>query len=121
MTSKLYNQGVKKESLEIYKKHFGHLTLLGKENARHPVRSEARPGAFAHSNLLNTHFPTSELPKTAPLEDDYIEQCIAEYTTWVAQTEKRLDLLRYSPIAESFRPTDWSSSLNKEATPHHDD
>jgi hypothetical protein len=117
MLSQSYNQRVEKERLDVYKKHFGHLALLRKENARHPMPSEAGAGVFAHSNLLNTHFPTSELPQTAPQEDDYIEQCIAEYTTWVAQTEKRLDLLRYTPIAESFRTTDWSSLLNKEATP----
>jgi hypothetical protein len=118
MTLKLYNQGVKKESLEIYKKHFGHLTLLRKDNARHPVRSEARPGAFAHSNLLNTHFPTSESPQNAPLEDDYIEQCLAEYTTWVAQTELRRSKLLL-PLTERYKTTDYSPLLNKEATTHH--
>lgn len=118
MTLQSYNQRLKKETLDVYKKHFGHLNVTKAQRRNDPRGSEAPTGRFASSNLLNTHFPTSKKPKNAPIqtEEDFIEQCLAEYTQWVAQTEKRLDKLRLPPLLNTYRPTDFSSLHDKEAT-----
>lgn len=117
MTPQSYNQRVSKERLEKYKSVFSHLNLYVRKA---PGEANGSPGIFAHSNLLNTHFPTRNKPQTALQPDDWLEIYLKEYTTWVTQTEKRLDKLRYSHLIERFRPTDWSALQHKEATPDYE-
>jgi len=116
MTYSAYNQRLSKERLLTYKKHFDHLNIYVRKD---PQVAEGSAGRFAHSNLLNTHFPTRNKPKTALQYDDWLEICLKEYITWVAQTEKRLDKLRYTPLTDRFLPTDWSALQHKEATPDY--
>jgi hypothetical protein len=116
MTIQSYNKRLSKESFEKYKTVYSHLALI--RNA--PKGAEGPAGRVAYSNLLNTHFPTRNKPKTALQPDDWLEIYLKEYTTWFAQTEKRLDKLRYPAIADVFRPTDWSPLQDKEATPDYD-
>lgn len=115
-----YNQRVNKERLETYRKHFEHLTLTKHPD---PEPSEAGAGHFSIQNSKNTtnttRYSLVDTLSTNGIQeenDNFIDQCIEEYFTWLAQTEKKARQLRNSPLVESYKPTDFSILHDKEAT-----
>lgn len=82
--------------------------------------SQARAGSpvFDKGLARNLTLPPNDSYDIYDLQqetDDFIEQCLHEYITWLAQTEVRRSQLTLSTI-ESFKPTDWSAFEHKEAT-----
>lgn len=115
--------------MNLVYKQFGRFERSGKP---HHTKKKKTPQAqanqvsagspvFNEGNLINTHFPFKESSKrqsesdTIKETDDFIEQCIHEYFTWLAQTEVKRAKLALSSI-EPFKTTDWSAFEHKEAT-----
>jgi hypothetical protein len=66
--------------------------------------------------LYKHSLPVQELTTIANTNhDNFIENALKEYTTWLAQTEI-LQRQRALSTIEPFQTTDWSPLLNKEAT-----
>jgi hypothetical protein len=125
MTNKSYSKSVSKERLATYKKHFEHLNLL--KPTTKPSQASAG-SAFLYSNskkttgnLVKTHlipgdsntteYSAQDIDLTADLQyltDEYLDQCIHEWATWLAQTELRARNLRTTTdnLSEARRPSD---------------
>lgn len=110
MTSKQYNQRVKKERLDRYKFAFDHLNLT---KHRNPEPSEAGAGYFhtkksKKDKVLASRIttpvqlpPKSDLGYGDPdlsadlqvLTDEFLDQCIHEWAQWLAEQYRRNELL----------------------------
>jgi len=119
MTLRAYPKSVPKESLVIYKKHFEHLTLL-KSSTTEP--SESAGSVFSYPNSkktlgspVKTHliprgsgtteYSDEDIDLTADLQyltDEFLDQCIHEWATWLAQTELRARNLRTTTTENLF-------------------
>jgi MoxR-like ATPase len=96
------------ERYEINKTTKGQTFEASRPTSQASVAARARFSLGVH---LNTH----NSAQTHELTDDFLDQCIEEYFTWLAQTELRRSQLLL-PLTERHKPIDWSSLQNKEAT-----
>jgi hypothetical protein len=131
MTLKYYNQRLSKERIETYRKAFDHLNLLKptqtepSERAGSDFLYKKKPSHKGLASSVTTpvkNSTTEELAQNIDLTadfqaitDEYIDQCIHEWVTWLAQTEKRKRHLT-TPLTDRLKPTDFSPLQDKEAT-----
>jgi hypothetical protein len=75
----VYTQPISKERVAKYSKVFEHLTIV--KQSGEP--SESAGSRFSYSTRLNSHFIARKQQET----EDFIDQCLEEYITWIAQEE----------------------------------